>query len=278
MKSANSPDRNRFYQPKEPVDLKSQFYFFFDMDGTLCNSEGIYAQAFQKTMLEVLEVNITHEQAINYTLGRAVTDIIRKTLSDFEISKESEFAKRLEENFAKLKYNMTDDFLIEPTVNLFKYLVAEEYKICIVSGSSRADVEFVLKRMNIQSEIPIIGNGDYEHGKPNPGPYLQAAKIFNVPQSMFQQIIVIEDSPAGVESGHAAGMHVIGLQDSSQKEPLSNYGAAIVLNKSDIGAELKSRQNIDLTEWMKSYLQTLLNKQLEQISESVMEPSAFLVL
>ncbi len=58
----------------------------------------------------------------------------------------------------------------------------------------------------------LITSGDVEEGKPNPEPYLFAAMMLGVKPA---SCVVVEDAPAGIQSGRAAGMHVVGIVSSS---------------------------------------------------------------
>lgn len=54
----------------------------------------------------------------------------------------------------------------------------------------------------------LVSSDDVEHGKPNPAGYLRAACLLGVDPA---HSVVLEDAPAGVEAGVAAGMTVIGV-------------------------------------------------------------------
>src|SRR5207248_3155529 len=54
----------------------------------------------------------------------------------------------------------------------------------------------------------LITASDISHGKPHPEPYLKAAQILGFPAA---ECVVVEDVPAGIQSGKAAGARVIAL-------------------------------------------------------------------
>jgi beta-phosphoglucomutase len=60
------------------------------------------------------------------------------------------------------------------------------------------------------------------HGKPHPEIYLKAAELIKAKPS---ECLVIEDSPAGIESAKKAGMYVVSL--------LSNHNKKANLSKAD---------------------------------------------
>jgi HAD superfamily hydrolase (TIGR01509 family) len=71
----------------------------------------------------------------------------------------------------------------------------------------------------------IVTMEDVEHGKPAPDIFLEAAsRLGAAPESC----LVFEDAPMGVEAALAAGMHVIALPESHNRDAVS--GAHLVLD------------------------------------------------
>lgn len=60
----------------------------------------------------------------------------------------------------------------------------------------------------VVGDDPAVANG-----KPAPDPYLEAAKRIGVFHDDLSKVLVIEDSPNGVQSGLAAGMLVAWIPD-----------------------------------------------------------------
>ena len=54
----------------------------------------------------------------------------------------------------------------------------------------------------------LVSSDDVENGKPDPAGYLRAACLLGVDPA---HSVVLEDAPAGVDAGVAAGMTVIGV-------------------------------------------------------------------
>jgi len=61
-----------------------------------------------------------------------------------------------------------------------------------------------------------------KHGKPDPEPYLKGAEFIGVPAS---DCIVIEDAPAGIRAGKAAGARVIALRTTATDAELHEAGS-----------------------------------------------------
>ena len=78
----------------------------------------------------------------------------------------------------------------------------------------------------------MITSSDITHGKPHPEPYLKAAAMLGFPAN---ECVVVEDVPAGIKAGKAAGAHVIAFTTTAAAPELQNAGADYILrNCADI--------------------------------------------
>src|SRR5882724_509706 len=68
----------------------------------------------------------------------------------------------------------------------------------------------------------LVTSTDVKHGKPDPEPYLKGAQLLGVPAS---ECIVIEDAPAGIQAGKAAGARVVALRTTASDAELEQAGA-----------------------------------------------------
>lgn len=92
-------------------------------------------------------------------------------------------------------------------------------RFAICSGSSRQELEAALVKLeqgNIKDYFPIITTiEEVSEGKPSPQAYLITAKKLNIEPSKCQ---VIEDTPNGVMAAKNAGMKIIAITTSYQRE------------------------------------------------------------
>lgn len=77
--------------------------------------------------------------------------------------------------------------------------------VSLVSSSYRVLVDAVLAHVGELFDVTVAGD-EVGHGKPDPEPYLTAAARLGVSP---QRCVVLEDSPAGVAAGEAAGCAVV---------------------------------------------------------------------
>lgn len=81
----------------------------------------------------------------------------------------------------------------------------ESYRLAVVSSSGRAEIEPVLESAGVRQHFETIVTGDdVKRLKPSPEPYHTAAQRLGISRAL-----VVEDSPAGIASGRAAGFEVL---------------------------------------------------------------------
>jgi sugar-phosphatase len=105
-------------------------------------------------------------------------------------------------------------------------LLATTPTIALVTSGARAVVIPQLQHAGLQPPPVVVTAEDVEHGKPDPAPYLTAAQRLGVSP---WQCIVLEDAPAGVTAGVAAGMVVVAVATTSPRNALLRAGARLVV-------------------------------------------------
>jgi HAD superfamily hydrolase (TIGR01509 family) len=96
----------------------------------------------------------------------------------------------------------------------------------IVTGSERDEVEEILDSHGLRSHFDQIwGCGDYSESKPHPAPYLAALTEHRFDPA---EVLVFEDSSAGMESARRAGLRWVQIaHESHAGEP--DPGALLVI-------------------------------------------------
>lgn len=116
----------------------------------------------------------------------------------------------------------------------FFFLVKGKYRLAVVSSSIRAFVDHILGELAIKDSFEaIIGGDDISRGKPDPEGYLAAAKKLGVKPA---NCVVIEDSLYGIMSAKAAGMKVIAVTNTYDRNFLLDADL-IVDSLSEISVE-----------------------------------------
>lgn len=103
----------------------------------------------------------------------------------------------------------------------------------IVTSCTRALAEVRLRAAGLKIPDKMVTCSDVENGKPHPEPYLKGAAASGLAAA---DCVVVEDVPAGIRSGKAAGAKVIALRTTAAEKELREAGADwIVVNCGDIG-------------------------------------------
>ncbi len=79
--------------------------------------------------------------------------------------------------------------------------------LALVSSSYRVLVDAALAQLDLSFDVVVAGD-EVGLAKPHPEPYLRACALLGVPP---ERAVVLEDSPAGVRSGGAAGCAVVAV-------------------------------------------------------------------
>ncbi len=109
----------------------------------------------------------------------------------------------------------------------------------VVTSATSALAEVRLRAAGIPILKSLITADDIQHGKPHPEPYQKAAARLGYPAS---ECVVVEDAPAGIRAGKAAGARVIAVPTTSNRGELERAGADwIVRNCADIAAAFDGR-------------------------------------
>jgi HAD superfamily hydrolase (TIGR01509 family) len=120
--------------------------------------------------------------------------------------------ERVAESAAWLMARMVELFATEVRVlpgatELLAALAHDEVPTALVSSSYRVLVDAVLGHGFGPFAVTVAGD-EVVHGKPHAEPYLLACERLGVHP---KQCVVLEDSPAGVASGRAAGCAVVAV-------------------------------------------------------------------
>jgi mannitol-1-/sugar-/sorbitol-6-phosphatase len=92
----------------------------------------------------------------------------------------------------------------------------------IVTSCTRPLAEVRLRAAGLSIPERLVTCDDVKHGKPDPEPYLKGASLLGVPAV---GCLVVEDVPAGIRAGKAAGARVIACRTTVSELELKEAGA-----------------------------------------------------
>ena len=93
----------------------------------------------------------------------------------------------------------------------------------IVTSGTRPLMDGWLEVMRLTSPKNTVVAEDVEQGKPHPACYLLGKSRLGL--GAEDSVLVIEDAPAGVRAGKAAGCRVVGLRTTHTVEQIQEAGA-----------------------------------------------------
>jgi beta-phosphoglucomutase len=178
---------------------------FFDLDGTLIDSEPTAGQAIMECCKEW---GIVMDDADAHKITGKKWDIVFEIL--FEkyappVSREEAEERILNRYREIVKAGFVPVRGAEAAVKS----LAKDYRLGLVSGSHRREILWALDRLGVkQCFEEVFGAEDYRGSKPSPDGYLMALKHFN---EVSERALVFEDSVPGIESARQANLKVIGV-------------------------------------------------------------------
>jgi len=97
--------------------------------------------------------------------------------------------------------------------------------VAVVTSATRAVALLRLTRAGLPLPAVLVGSDDVARGKPDPLPYVRAARLLNVAAS---DCVAVEDTPAGLASIRAAGAMPLALLTTHRADELSDALALLV--------------------------------------------------
>ena len=182
----------------------------FDMDGLLIDNEPIWRTAHRKVLAKrgfTVSEDDVREMAGKGTLH--IVSLWRERFNGWDPTQDEAVCQEIFEEVATL---VADEGKELPGVTpLVKALYDKQIPLAVASSSPLFLIEMTLRKLKIDTFIPILHSGvDEAHPKPAPDVYLSAAKSLHVSPEFC---LVFEDSPSGIASAKAAGMTCIAVPE-----------------------------------------------------------------
>lgn len=187
----------------------------FDLDGVLIDSAAAHRASWRALGTELgIEVS---DQAVAAVFGRQNRDIVPILFgADRTPANVRELGARKEELYRASARGRVP--AKTGAVELVKYYHQGGYQLAIGSSTPRANIDLALGELGIVDLFDVmVSSEDVSIGKPDPAVFLAAAERLEVSPA---DCLVIEDAPAGVQAGKAAGMAVVALAGSHAADKL----------------------------------------------------------
>ncbi len=184
--------------------------FLFDLDGVLLNTEPLNKKTWQSTSNYF--GYLLKEEQLKTLLGMRKIECAKKIIEWSEDKIDLNKLLRIQKRFHKeILINVEP---IEGAQEIVSYLTKKDINMAIVTSSTYKSVAYKSKDNNWLNNIETRVYGDdplLKKGKPNPDPYLLAAKKLRVnPKDCW----AVEDSETGSKSALKAGCKVFLLNNN----------------------------------------------------------------
>ena len=192
----------------------------FDFDGVILDSENSHFIAFNEG-LKNLNINISEDEYYSKYISLDDRGVITNVVNDKNISVTNEEIDMIIKN--KNDYfesRLIDNSKLFPGVEELIIQLSKNFVLSIGSGANRSEIIKTLKNNNIYDYFEIIVSADeVNNPKPNPETYNRVLDNINTDFNI-NEIIVIEDSPGGIEAAKSAGLKCIAITNTFDNKEL----------------------------------------------------------
>ena len=183
----------------------------FDMDGTLVDSSAAVRRCWTAWMGEYGLKSADFARL--FTHGRPAVEIIRDALPPAQLA-DGGLAAALH-RIEDLEVSDVEGTVALPGVRgLLESLPGDRW--AVVTSATRALAEVRLKVCGLSAPL-LVAADDITRGKPDPEPFLLAAKLLGADPA---RCVVAEDAPAGLAAACAAGMRSIAVTTTHERADL----------------------------------------------------------
>lgn len=180
---------------------------FWDMDGTLCNTEEVHALAGVDILSSLPGGSpFTLEELQNMSIGLTDTMVFQNLQSSgllLNTDLDSFLIEKNEKFINTLKQIDSDKIFNTEILNLLNELKKHQIQLALVTSSEKATTDQVLGKLNLKKYFEIIiTQEDTKLNKPAPSPYLLAMDKLKVSK---EEVIIFEDSDAGLTAAKESG-------------------------------------------------------------------------
>jgi mannitol-1-/sugar-/sorbitol-6-phosphatase len=188
----------------------------FDLDGVLIDSTPAITRVWTKW---AIKHGLEPERTVREAHGRPSIEAVREFLPAVDYEAENMEIERGE---------IEDLDGVIPLPGALELLTSLPTKRWTIVTSCTRDLATVrIRAAGLPVPSTIVTSSDIANGKPHPQPYLKGAQALGVAAT---DCIVVEDAPAGIQSGKAAGARVIAVRTTAPDSELMAAGADWVVD------------------------------------------------
>ena len=192
--------------------------YLFDMDGTIADSMPLHYIAWKQALAEYGCADFP-EDLFYYWGGMPVREIIATLNRRHSLAMPVEEVAHRKEG---LYYELLPHLTAVPEVLEQIEEAHRRIPLAVVSGSTRDSVTASLRALHLEDRFDVlVCAGDYTHAKPDPEPFLLAARKLNVTPA---GCLVFEDTAMGIEAATRAGMQSVRILQPWERKQAQTVG------------------------------------------------------
>jgi len=198
------------------------------------DSEPIHLVCFSN-VLAGLDVAMTREDYYGKYLGFDDHDCFAAVLQDNGRDTDEKLITRLiAQKTTLVRQAISSDIQALPgAFELISAAAQAGVALAICSGALRPEIDLALEKIGAADKfLVVVSAEDVSRGKPEPEGYvLTVRRLTEVlgRQVQGRQCVVIEDSPAGIDAAHGAGLCVLGVTTSYPPAAMSGADRVVAL-------------------------------------------------
>jgi beta-phosphoglucomutase len=187
----------------------------FDFNGTLSDDEPILYAIFQELFSEH-GLTLTEQEYYDRLAGLSDPEIVRAWLGPEHPAVD----QVIEQRSARYRKLVADGSSIGAETRAAVHYAAARVPVALVSGAARAEIDPVLEAAGLASCFTVVVSSDnIERGKPDPEGYERALALLDG-DLRANEVLVLEDTEAGIAAAKAAGMRCLAVLGTLATERL----------------------------------------------------------
>jgi len=187
----------------------------FDLDGTVVDSEEAWAKAFV-IVLKSLGADVKEKHP--HTSGVEIKKNWERLITKFNIKtnkKSDELAAITSNEYSKLTSEVV---LMDGAIEFIENTRNDGILTALATSSSWEVTDKIIQKFKLNNLFDYVTTGDEVlNNKPDPEIYILTADKMSLDPN---DCLVIEDSPSGINAGKDAGMKVIAIDPTGEREDL----------------------------------------------------------
>jgi beta-phosphoglucomutase len=192
----------------------------FDFNGTLSQDEPLLYAIF-RDLFAGYGRPLSEEEYFEQLAGLSDPEIVRTWLGPDHPAADAAIERRT----VRYRELTADGSTVQPAVREAVRYAAERVPVAVVSGAARPEIEPVLEAAGLAGLVSVVvAAEDVARGKPHPDGYLRALELLDSATDgglVAADVLVFEDTEAGIAAARAAGMRCVAVLGTLAPERLA---------------------------------------------------------